>query len=124
MDLCRDAALIERDWRCVMPLCGQPYNREWVENALLQIVRKRERLYHLQDLLCVKCRQVRDPSNSAPFAPVYVSSHYRTPAIAIPAPSPGKLQPIWSLGRPAATVYEKSTFCGNVELSSHMRENG
>ncbi|BBN04847.1 DNA polymerase epsilon subunit 1 [Marchantia polymorpha subsp. ruderalis] len=59
MDLCRDAALIERDWRCVMPLCGQPYNREWVENALLQIVRKRERLYHLQDLLCVKCRQVK-----------------------------------------------------------------
>ncbi|KAL2635827.1 hypothetical protein R1flu_007306 [Riccia fluitans] len=59
LDLCRDAALIERDWRCAMPLCGQPYNREWVENALLQIVRKRERFYHLQDLVCVKCRQVK-----------------------------------------------------------------
>ncbi|KAJ7294671.1 hypothetical protein O6H91_Y241800 [Diphasiastrum complanatum] len=59
LDLCRDAALLERDWRCAVPQCGQPYNREGIENALLQIVRQRERLYHLQDLICSKCRQVK-----------------------------------------------------------------
>lgn len=31
-----------------------------MENSLLQIVRQRERLYHLQDLVCVKCRMVKD----------------------------------------------------------------
>lgn len=59
LDLCRDAALLEHDWRCSVPQCGQPYNKEWIENALLQIVRQRERLYHVQDLVCSKCRQVK-----------------------------------------------------------------
>lgn len=30
-----------------------------MENALLQIVRQRERLYHLQDLVCLRCKQVK-----------------------------------------------------------------
>lgn len=30
-----------------------------MENALLQIVRQRERLYHLQDLVCLKCKQIK-----------------------------------------------------------------
>eukprot|EP00250_Pteridium_aquilinum_P003833 c14110_g1_i1 orf=789-5363(-) len=59
LDICRDAALLERDWRCSVPQCGQPYDREWIENALIQVVRQRERLYHLQDLVCSKCRQVK-----------------------------------------------------------------
>ncbi|CAM6102738.1 unnamed protein product [Calypogeia fissa] len=59
LDLCRDVALLEHDWRCVMPQCGQPYDREWVENALLQLVRRRERLFQLQDLICKKCSQVK-----------------------------------------------------------------
>lgn len=42
-----------------MPQCGQPYDREAIENALFQIVRQRERLYHLQDLVCGKCHQVK-----------------------------------------------------------------
>lgn len=42
-----------------MPQCGQPYDREVMENALLQIVRQRERLYHLQDLVCLRCNQVK-----------------------------------------------------------------
>ena len=58
LDICRDAALLERDWRCSVPQCGQPYNKEWIENALIQVVRQRELLYHLQDLVCSKCRQV------------------------------------------------------------------
>ncbi|EFJ15355.1 hypothetical protein SELMODRAFT_445541 [Selaginella moellendorffii] len=59
LDLCRDAALLQKDWHCTVPQCGQMYNVQWIENALLQIVRQRERLYHLQDLKCVKCRQIK-----------------------------------------------------------------
>ncbi|XP_058067456.1 DNA polymerase epsilon catalytic subunit A-like isoform X2 [Magnolia sinica] len=59
LDLCRDTALLAHEWRCAVPQCGQPYNREEMENALLQIVRQRERLYHLQDLVCLKCNQVK-----------------------------------------------------------------
>lgn len=56
LDLCRDRALMAQEWRCQ---CGQPYDREVMENGLLQIVRQRERLYHLQDLVCLKCNQVK-----------------------------------------------------------------
>ncbi|XP_059627348.1 DNA polymerase epsilon catalytic subunit A-like [Cornus florida] len=59
LDLCRDRALLSQEWRCAVPQCGQPYNREVLENALLQIVRQRERVYHLQDLVCLKCNQVK-----------------------------------------------------------------
>ncbi|KAM7522501.1 hypothetical protein LguiA_012403 [Lonicera macranthoides] len=59
LDLCRDRALLAQEWRCAVPQCGQPYDREVMENALLQIVRQRERLYHIQDLICLKCRQVK-----------------------------------------------------------------
>ncbi|XP_021832845.1 DNA polymerase epsilon catalytic subunit A-like isoform X1 [Prunus avium] len=59
LDVCRDSALLAGEWRCVVPQCGQPYDREVMENALLQIVRQRERLYHLQDLVCLRCKQVK-----------------------------------------------------------------
>ncbi|KAM3303070.1 DNA polymerase epsilon catalytic subunit A-like isoform X1 [Capsicum chacoense] len=59
LDLCRDRALISHEWRCAVPQCGQPYDREAMENALVQIVRQRERLYHLQDLICLKCHQIK-----------------------------------------------------------------
>ncbi|CAN4107239.1 unnamed protein product [Withania somnifera] len=59
LDLCRDRALISQEWRCAVPQCGQPYDREAMENALVQIVRQRERLYHLQDLVCLKCHQIK-----------------------------------------------------------------
>ncbi|XP_040949366.1 DNA polymerase epsilon catalytic subunit A isoform X2 [Gossypium hirsutum] len=59
LDLCRDSALLVDEWCCAVPQCGQPYDREVMENALLQIVRQRERLYHLQDLVCCRCRQVK-----------------------------------------------------------------
>ncbi|KAF5727520.1 DNA polymerase epsilon catalytic subunit A [Tripterygium wilfordii] len=59
LDLCRDSALLAHEWRCAVPQCGQPYDREVMENALLQIVRQRERLYHLQDLVCLRCNQVK-----------------------------------------------------------------
>ncbi|CAD6250912.1 unnamed protein product [Miscanthus lutarioriparius] len=59
LDLCRDSTLQGQEWRCAVLQCGQPYHREQMENALLQVVRQRERLYHLQDLVCVRCRQVK-----------------------------------------------------------------
>ncbi|KAM3398943.1 DNA polymerase epsilon catalytic subunit A-like isoform X1 [Capsicum galapagoense] len=59
LDLCRDRALISHEWHCAVPQCGQPYDREAMESALVQIVRQRERLYHLQDLICLKCHQIK-----------------------------------------------------------------
>ncbi|KAL6549288.1 hypothetical protein OROGR_008432 [Orobanche gracilis] len=56
LDLCRNMA---QEWRCVVPQCRQPYDREMMENALIQIMRQRERLYHLQDLVCLKCNQIK-----------------------------------------------------------------
>ncbi|XP_050369951.1 DNA polymerase epsilon catalytic subunit A-like [Argentina anserina] len=59
LDICRDSALLGGEWRCAVPQCGQPYDRELMENTLLQIVQQRERLYHLQDLVCLRCNQVK-----------------------------------------------------------------
>ncbi|KAK1431332.1 hypothetical protein QVD17_07789 [Tagetes erecta] len=59
IDLREDSALLTQEWRCSVPQCGQPYDREVMENSLLQIVRQRERAYHLQDLVCLKCKQIK-----------------------------------------------------------------
>ncbi|XP_073270441.1 DNA polymerase epsilon catalytic subunit A-like [Primulina huaijiensis] len=59
LDLCRDRTLTSQEWCCAAPQCGQPYDREVLENSLLQILRQRERLYHLQDLVCLKCSHVK-----------------------------------------------------------------
>ncbi|KAK9075077.1 hypothetical protein SSX86_003396 [Deinandra increscens subsp. villosa] len=59
IDLLENSALLTQEWRCSDPQCGQPYNREKMENRLLQIARQRERSYHLQDLVCLKCRQIK-----------------------------------------------------------------
>ncbi|KAL6514306.1 hypothetical protein OROHE_019048 [Orobanche hederae] len=56
LDLCHN---MDQEWCCVVPQCGQPYAREMMENALIQIIRQRERLYHLQDLVCLKCNQIK-----------------------------------------------------------------
>ncbi|KAD4583994.1 hypothetical protein E3N88_21595 [Mikania micrantha] len=59
IDLREDSTLLTQEWRCSDPQCGQVYDREMMENRLLQIVRQRERAYHLQDLICVKCKQIK-----------------------------------------------------------------
>ncbi|EPS63800.1 hypothetical protein M569_10982, partial [Genlisea aurea] len=61
LDLGRDGSLRggQQEWHCAVPECSQPYDREAIENELLQIVRRRARLYQLQDLVCVKCRQIK-----------------------------------------------------------------
>ncbi|KAI7734906.1 hypothetical protein M8C21_021709 [Ambrosia artemisiifolia] len=59
IDLREDSALLSQEWRCSVPQCGQSYDREMMENGLLQIARQRERSYHLQDLVCLKCKQIK-----------------------------------------------------------------
>ncbi|MED6175850.1 hypothetical protein PIB30_082172 [Stylosanthes scabra] len=59
LDLCRDSGLLSQEWRCGVAQCGQPYDREVMENTLVQIARQRERLYHLNDLVCLRCNQVK-----------------------------------------------------------------
>ncbi|XP_051120943.1 DNA polymerase epsilon catalytic subunit A-like [Andrographis paniculata] len=59
LDLSHDRSLMAGEWRCAAPQCGQPYDSEAMENQLLQIIRQRERLYHLQDLICLKCNQIK-----------------------------------------------------------------
>ncbi|KAL6518014.1 hypothetical protein OROMI_033715 [Orobanche minor] len=56
LDVCHN---MDQEWRCVVPQCGQPYDREMMENTLIRIIRWRERLYHLQDLVCLKCNQIK-----------------------------------------------------------------
>ncbi|XP_076907140.1 DNA polymerase epsilon catalytic subunit A-like [Bidens hawaiensis] len=59
IDLREDTALLTQEWRCSIPRCCQPYNREKMDYDLLQIARQRERVYHLQDLVCLKCKHVK-----------------------------------------------------------------
>ncbi len=51
-----DSALLAQEWPCVVPQCGQPYDREVMENALLQIV---QRLYsttcRIWCAVCLRC---------------------------------------------------------------------
>ncbi|XP_010496915.2 PREDICTED: DNA polymerase epsilon catalytic subunit A [Camelina sativa] len=60
LDLCRDPDLLtEKEWSCADTQCGKIYDREQMENSLLQMVRQRERMYHMQDLVCIRCNQVK-----------------------------------------------------------------
>jgi DNA polymerase epsilon subunit 1 len=59
LDLCRDVALQERQWQCAMPTCQQPYDIAAIEHTLVQVVRQRAHTFQLQDLACVKCKQVK-----------------------------------------------------------------
>lgn len=73
LDLCRDDELLAgskqntsqagggggaaRDgWSC--RVCGQPYHRPTIESRLLATLQRRVRDYQLQDLECVRCKQV------------------------------------------------------------------
>ncbi|CAG7868312.1 unnamed protein product [Brassica rapa] len=60
LDIGRDPALLtEKEWCCIDSQCGKIYDREQMENSLLQMVRQRERMYHMQDLVCTRCNQVK-----------------------------------------------------------------
>ncbi|CAL9234448.1 unnamed protein product [Arabidopsis halleri] len=53
------ALLTEKEWSCADPQCGKIYDKEQIENSLVQMVRQRERMYQLQDLVCNRCNQVK-----------------------------------------------------------------
>lgn len=59
LDVCRDVGLQQRQWRCGVAACQQPYDVAAIEHALLQVVRQRAHTFQLQDLSCVKCKQVK-----------------------------------------------------------------
>ncbi|CAN6980803.1 unnamed protein product [Brassica rapa subsp. trilocularis] len=53
------ALLTEKQWSCPNPQRGKIYDREQMENRLVQIVRQSEKMYQIQDLLCIRCNQVK-----------------------------------------------------------------
>nr|VDD59018.1 unnamed protein product [Brassica oleracea] len=53
LDIRSDSALLtEKQWSCPDPQCGKIYDREQMENRLVQIVGQSEKMYQIQDLLC------------------------------------------------------------------------
>lgn len=56
LDLCRDPRLLEHRWLC--PCCANKYSMAAVEGRLLAVVAAQQRAYQLQDLSCVRCRNV------------------------------------------------------------------
>lgn len=56
LDLCRDDDLARHDWRC--RVCAQPYPLPGIERRLVSALQARVRAYALQDLRCVRCKQV------------------------------------------------------------------
>lgn len=57
LDLCRDDELARHRWNC--RTCEQPYNQANLEQRLVMALQHRVREYQLQDLKCVRCKQVR-----------------------------------------------------------------
>ena len=60
LDLCRDDELARHRWNC--RVCEQPYNQASLEQRLVLALQHRVREYQLQDLQCVRCKQVRPSS--------------------------------------------------------------
>ncbi len=76
LDLCRDPQLIGGDWRCTA--CQQPYDKAWVEHALIHITQRRSVAYQMQDLVCTRCQQVK-VENMAEFCKCSGSFRTREP---------------------------------------------
>ena len=82
LDLCRDPDLAAGQWMCTArvdehgPPCGQPYDRQWIEGALLTEINERVRKYQLQDLKCVRDGRVKvgHLANRCPCGGVFACS--------------------------------------------------
>jgi len=64
VDLCRDA-YISYDESSNRPLwccshCNSPYNRDHIEQSLIDAVQRRSLSFVLQDLVCTKCQGVKE----------------------------------------------------------------
>ena len=56
LDLCRDDELARHSWAC--RVCSQPYSQGSLERRLVLALQQRVREYQLQDLQCLRCKQV------------------------------------------------------------------
>ncbi|XP_043195220.1 DNA polymerase epsilon catalytic subunit A-like [Amphibalanus amphitrite] len=67
VDLCQDTHVSESGgrpcWQC--PLCETPYDQHEIEHALLAVLQRSLVAFVLQDLQCVKCKQVKQLNMSA-----------------------------------------------------------
>jgi DNA polymerase epsilon subunit 1 len=68
LDLCRDPFITHDEssnrmqWLC--SYCHAPYNRDQIESNLIKAVQRRSDSFCLQDLVCVKCRGVKEANMS------------------------------------------------------------
>ena len=46
------------EWVCEDPSCRQAYDLVYIENQPVNIVKQLAHAYQLQDLKCVKCKQI------------------------------------------------------------------
>jgi len=58
MDILRDPNLMNEKWNCIQ--CGHEYDKSQIEGRLVEILQKKTLNYQLQDLICEKCKQVKD----------------------------------------------------------------
>ncbi|KAK9824549.1 hypothetical protein WJX72_011249 [[Myrmecia] bisecta] len=56
LDLCRDPDLQAHKWAC--EVCANAYNLGAIEAQLIHTVQQRAQRYQLQDLRCMKCKQI------------------------------------------------------------------
>merc|ERR1712013_656331 len=49
----------ERDWNVKCHGCGALYDKDLVESLLLDVVRRRETAYHVQDVVCSDCGKAK-----------------------------------------------------------------
>ncbi|CAH2045106.1 unnamed protein product, partial [Iphiclides podalirius] len=61
LDLCRDTHrdTINDTPVCLCPTCGTPYDNQELEWRLIEIMNRRAMTYTLQDLICIRCNQVK-----------------------------------------------------------------
>merc|ERR1712154_672387 len=77
LDLCRDAftkpltlqihhdaASNDEQWNLKCSACGALYDKDLVESMLLDVVRRRETAYHVQDVLCIECGKAKEDDMS------------------------------------------------------------
>eukprot|EP01134_Creolimax_fragrantissima_P001067 CFRG1067T1 len=72
IDLCRDMEVEDNTgfWHC--PACTTEYNKDMIEHALIDVVKKKQIAFCLQDLVCDKCNSIqRMLTPSCPCSGVY-----------------------------------------------------
>lgn len=75
------AAVYRHDWHC--PGCDNAYDRDELEDSLIEVVQARSMAHQTQDLKCVKCKRIRSAvarkscACSGVFAAIESASHFK-----------------------------------------------